>query len=325
MMRRFWIAMGLACSLLPVAEADWQRDEQAIMGTRVRVEAWHADDAVARRGIDAVMAEMRRIDQLMSPYKADSELSRINARAAREPVVVSRELFDLIQRSLEFSRLTDGAFDITFASVGHMYDYRQHRRPDRKDLEHALPAIDYHHLVLDPKRRSVAFRREGVQIDLGGIAKGYAVENGAEILRQLGIEHAEVNAGGDSRILGDHKGRPWVVGVQDPRDEKRIVVQIPLVDEAISTSGDYERYFEQDGVRYHHIINPSTGGSASDVRSVSVLGPDGTSTDALSTSVFVLGVEAGLRLIDRMEGYEAIIVDGDGKLHYSAGLLRVGE
>lgn len=324
-MRSFWLALSLVCALVATAEAGWQRDEQAIMGTRVRVEAWHADDAVARRGIDAVMAEMRRIDQLMSPYKPDSELSRVNARAAREPVVVGRELFDLIQRSLEFSRLTDGAFDITFASVGHMYDYRQHQRPDRKDVEHALPAIDYHHLVLDQTRQSIAFKREGVRIDLGGIAKGYAVENGATILRRLGIVHAEVNAGGDSRILGDHKGRPWVVGVQDPRDEKRIVVQIPLVDEAISTSGDYERYFEQDGVRYHHIINPSTGGSASGVRSVSVIGPEGTSTDALSTSVFVLGVEAGLRLIDRMDGYEAIIVDGGGKLHYSAGLLRVGK
>lgn len=305
------------------AQAGWQRDEQAIMGTRVRVEAYHEDDGVARRGIADVMAEMRRIDALMSPYKPDSELSRLNAQAAQGPVAVGRELFDLVSRALEFSRLTGGAFDITFASVGHLYDYRQRVRPDAKAVEAALPGINYRHLILDPDKLTIAYARPGVRIDLGGIAKGYAVERGAELLRKWGIDHGEVNAGGDSRILGDHLGRPWMVGVRDPRDETRLVARIPLVDEAISTSGDYERYFEQDGVRYHHIINPRTGNSASGVRSVSVIGPDGTRTDALSTSVFILGVRGGLELIGRMPGYEVIIVDSAGKLHFSQGLMRM--
>lgn len=320
-----WLLMALALLLISSAQAGWHREEVAMMGTRIRVEAWHDDAAVARQGIAAVLAEMRRIDAAMSPYKPDSELSRINARAAREAVPVSAELLALIQRSLDFSELSQGAFDITFASVGHMYDYRQRQRPDADSVQQALPAIDYRHVVLDHTRGTIRFAREGVRIDLGGIAKGYAVERGAEILRRLGIGYAEVNAGGDSRILGDHRGRPWMVGVRDPRDENKIIVQLPLIDEAISTSGDYERYFDQDGVRYHHIINPGTGNAVSGVRSVSVIGPDGTSTDALSTSVFVMGVEKGLELIDSLPEYEAIVIDNQGKLHFSSGLMRLRE
>lgn len=323
MSSRRWLLLVLALLLITPAQAEWHREEVAMMGTRIRVELWHADPAVARQGIAAVLEEMRRIDASMSPYKPDSELSRINAEAGHGPVAINRELLALIQRSLDFSELSQGAFDITFASIGHMYDYRQRQRPDADSVRQALPAIDYRHVVLDHERGTIRFAREGVRIDLGGIAKGYAVERGAEILRRLGIEHAEVNAGGDSRILGDHRGRPWMVGVRDPRDENKIIVQLPLIDEAISTSGDYERYFDQDGIRHHHIINPGTGNAVSGVHSVSVIGPDGTSTDALSTSVFVLGVEKGLQLIDSLPEYEAIVIDNQGKLHFSSGLMQL--
>ena len=304
------------------ALAGWERDEAPIMGTRVGVVAYHEDAARARAAIAAVLSDMRRIDALMSPFKPDSELSRVNREAAERPVPVSEELFELVAESLRWSERTGGAFDITFASVGYLYDYRRAQAPGDQALQQALPGVNYRLLKLDPNTRSIRFEREGMRIDLGGIAKGHAVERGAAILRQHGIEHGEVNAGGDTRLLGDRGGRPWIIGVRDPRDENKLVAKIPLVNEAISTSGDYERYFERDGVRHHHIINPRTGRSAEGVQSASIMGPNGVWTDALSTSVFVLGVERGLALIDSLEGYEAVVVDGAGQLHFSQGLRQ---
>ncbi len=316
----------LACLLLWAgpAGAQWLRAEEAIMGTRVMVEIWHEDPKIAQRGADAVFAEMRRIDALMSPYKEQSELYRINAQAAAHPVPVGEELAGLIEQALKVSELTDGAFDITFASVGYMYDYRERRRPDEQTIQAALPAVDYHLVQLDRAAGTIRFQRPGVRIDLGGIAKGYAVERGAAILRELGVAHAHVNAGGDSRMLGDRHGRPWVVGIRDPQHKDTIVAKLPLVNEAISTSGDYERYFDEEGVRYHHILVPKTGTSAREVHSATVIGADATTTDALSTSIFVMGPQRGLALIDRLEGIEAVIVDREGRIRFSAGLERRG-
>lgn len=316
---------GLALSLaapLPVA-AKWLSRQESIMGTAIHVELWAPDEAGGQAAIDAVMDEMRRIDASMSPYKPESELSRVNREASKRPVTVSAELFELIQRAQEFSKQTRGAFDITFSSVGYLYDYRREVKPSEAQIKQKLPAIDYRHVKLDARARTIRFARAGVRIDLGGIAKGHAVDAGIAIVRQRGFQHALVTAGGDSRILGDHRGRPWIIGVRDPRGKPDdMVAALPLQDEAISTSGDYERYFEIDGVRYHHIINPKTGKSVSGVRSVTVIGPDATTTDALSTSVFVLGLNEGMALIESLPGIEAIIVTPDGAMHYSSGLQR---
>jgi thiamine biosynthesis lipoprotein len=224
---------------------------------------------------------------------------------------------------LEFSRLTDGAFDITYASAGQYYDYRKGTRPSSEQLAQALPAIDYHHVVIDPQDSTIRYSYPGVRIDLGGIAKGYAVDRCIAILQDAGIKSAMVNAGGDTRVLGKHWKQPWMVGIRDPRNEEGLVTMIPLEDTAISTSGDYERYFEKDGVRFHHILNPRTGTSSSGVRSVSIIGAEATTTDALSTSVFVMGTEAGLKLVDSLPDIEAVIIDNQGKMFYSQGLDRL--
>jgi thiamine biosynthesis lipoprotein len=159
-----------------------------------------------------------------------------------------------------------------------------------------------------------------MRIDLGGIAKGWSVDRGVEILKGLGIEHAMVNAGGDTRLLGDRHGKPWIVGIRDPRREGAVVARIPLQDEALSTSGDYERYFEEDGVRYHHILVPGTGRSPGTVRSVTIIAPTATRTDGLTKPVFILGVERGMEFVRRVGGVEAVIVDGEGRIFYSPGL-----
>jgi len=293
---------------------------EAHMGTEISVYLWHDDPQQARQAVAAIFSEVARLDRLMSTYIEDSRMSEINRLAATRPVVAGDELFNLIQRSLDISVLTDGAFDITYDSVGQHYDFREHLRPDKSTIAEELPLIDYHFVILDRAEGTVRFEHDGVRINLGGIAKGYAVERGIAVAKKFGVSHARVTAGGDTRLLGDRRGVPWMVGVQNPRDENDVAVTIPLDNEAISTSGDYERYFEEDGERFHHIIVPSTGTPAGEVHSATVIGPDAVITDALSTSVFIMGVDQGLRLISTLPDYEGIVIDAEGQMYYSSGL-----
>jgi FAD:protein FMN transferase len=302
----------------------WFSRDEAIMGTAIHVELWSDDRAAAECAIDAVIAEMHRIDALMSPYKEDSELSLINREAAQRPVRVCDELFTLLARSLAFSELSHGAFDITYASAGHLYDYRRHVRPTDAELAVARAAIGYRNLLLDADARTVRFGRAGMRIDLGGFAKGHAVDNGVAILARHGVRHGVVAAGGDSRMLGDRCGRPWTVGVRDPRRADDVVALLPLEDVAVSTSGDYERYFDDGDERCHHLIDPRTGKSPTTVRSVTVIAADGLTSEALSKTVFVLGVERGMQIVSTLPGVDAVVVDAQGQLHYSAGLLHGG-
>lgn len=317
----------LLCLLLSVPlAAEWHSDRQAIMGTEINARVWHPQAESGRAALAAVMAEMRRIDARFSPYKEDSELSGLNRLApsasAEAPLGISAELTGLLARSLEYGELTQGAFDITFGSVGRHYDFRAGKQPDEQLLQELLPAIDYHLVHLDRERQEVYYAHPKVYVDLGGIAKGYAVDRAIALLREMGIEHASVSAGGDTRLLGDHRGRPWFLGIKNPRQPEREALRLPMVDEAISTSGDYERYFMTDsGERVHHIINPSTGTSAQGLASASVIGPRALDTDALSTSLFVMGREEGLALIDRLAGFEAIVISLEGKVYYSRGLM----
>jgi FAD:protein FMN transferase len=303
-------------------QAGWMSREEAIMGTAIRVELWHEAPAMGEAALDAVMEEMHRIDRAMSPFKPESELSRLNREATKRPVPVSEEMFELVARSIEFSKLSEGAFDITFAGVGHMFDYRNGIKPTAEEIAEALPRINYRHIHLDRRQRTIRFLRDKVRIDLGGIAKGYAVDNCIALLKSRGVKEGLVVAGGDSRVLGDRRGRPWMIGIRDPRRKDTMVAMLPLVDAAISTSGDYERYFEADGVRYHHILDPRTGMSATGVRSVTIVGPDATTTEGISKSAFIMGAERGVRFVESLPGVDAVIIDGDGEMHYTAGLRR---
>lgn len=270
--------------------------------------------------MEAVLADMRRIDALMSTYKPTSEISKVNREAARHPVRVSAELFSLLETAKQYSELSGGIFDITYASVGYLFDYRNHKRPDQQAIDQALPTVDYRQLILDPAKRTVAFGKPGMRIDLGGIAKGYAVDRGIEILRRRGYAHAMVNAGGDTRVLGDRMGKPWMVGIRHPDRKDEVVLRIPLEDAAFSTSGDYERFFDEGGVRYHHIIDPKTGESPHGVRSVTLISSSATRTDGLSKTPFILGPVEGMKFIDSLPDVDGIIIAADGKVSYSKGL-----
>jgi thiamine biosynthesis lipoprotein len=318
---RPWFVLLLAALALPQgARAAWMDRTEAIMGTRVYVQLWSEDQLKGEAAMEAVMTEMRRIDDLMSHYKPESQLSQINERGNSEPVQVDKELFDLIKLSTYYSQITEGAFDITYASVGYLYDYRKHIHPTEEQIKSALPAVNWRNMLLDEAHHTVRFEHPGMRIDLGGIGKGYAVDRCIEILKARGIAHALVTAGGDSRIIGDRLGRPWLVAIQHPDNPQKVVLRIPLTDSAVSTSGDYERYFDEDGIRYHHIIDPHTGHSASKVRSATILAPTATQTDGMSKTAFVLGPEKTLEIINRMPEYDAVFVTPEGKVLYSNGL-----
>lgn len=295
------------------------------MGTNVSVTLYLDDDVKAEQAIAAVMAEMHRIDATFSPYIETSELYTVNQLAphasAHSPLKISAELASIIDKSLYYSRLSEGAFDITFASLARYYDYRKKLTPSERQQEELLPAINYQHIHLDNNNLSLWFGHPKVYIDLGGIAKGYAVDRGVAILQSYGVAHASITAGGDSRVMGDKRGRPWMVGIKNPRADK-VAITLPLEEVAVSTSGDYERYFIDDkGERVHHIINPRTGKSpVSGVNSVTIIGPVGIDTDALSTTVFILGAEKGLALINKLPGFDAVIITTEGKVLYSQGL-----
>ena len=310
--------LWLSCAM--PARADWMQRTEAIMGTRCYVELWADDLDKGNGAIDAVMAELRRIDDLMSHYKPESQLSQINAHANERPVQVDKELFDLIKLSTHYSQITEGAFDITYASVGYLYNYPQHIRPTEAQIRQALPAVNWRNMLLDEEHHTVRFEHPGMRIDLGGIGKGHAVDRGIDVLKARGIARALVTAGGDSRIIGDRMGRPWLVAIRHPDNPSKVVTRIPLSDSAVSTSGDYERYFDEDGVRYHHIIDPRTGHSASKVRSATILAPTATQTDGMSKTAFVLGAEKALEIINRMPEYDAVFVLPDGRVLYSNGL-----
>jgi thiamine biosynthesis lipoprotein len=305
----------------PEPGGGWLAGDEAIMGTAIRVELWSDDRANGAAAIAAGVRGMHRNARASCAFKPESELSLINREAASRAVPISQEMFGLLQRSIEFSRASAGAFDITFASVGALYDYRTGIKPTESELARARAAIGYRNLILDPRACSVRFARTGVRIDLGGFAKGYAVDNGAAILRRHGIAHGIVTAGGDSHIVGDRRGRPWAIGIRNPRRQGDVIALLPLEDSALSTSGDYERFFERDGVRFHHVIDPKTGKSPSHVQSVTVVAPDGLTTEALSKCVFVMGVEKGLQFIESRPGVDAVVVDDMGVLHYTTGLL----
>lgn len=300
--------------------AAWHELSADKMGTQVRLEFWLEDQAAAQILKSAALREFDRLESLLSPYIETSELAQVNLKAAAEPVRVSEEFYALLDVAQQVAELTNGAFDVSYASVGYLYDFRERRRPDAVDIAAGLDAVDYRQIILDEDALTVTFGKPGMRIDLGGIAKGFAVEQVTRLLQDGGVEHALVSAGGDMRLLGDRRGESWLIGIRDPDNSEGLFTRLALEDEAVSTSGDYERFFIEDGQRFHHILNPVSGEPVAGVRSVTIVGPDGTLTDSFSTSVFVLGAEAGMEFIAEMDGFEALIILADGTWYYSGGL-----
>jgi len=307
------------------AFGQWFSETREVMGTTAQLQFASDSPEQAKRLTAQVWAELDRLDVKLSIYKPTSELSRLNRRGSQEAVIVSKELFYLLERSQEFNERSAGLFDIRVETFGQLYDLRAHKRPDEQALSQALQALDEPlatTVVLDASQRTVFFSKAALKLDLGGIAKGYSVDRAIDVLRSAGIQQAMVSSGGDARYLGKHDNRPWLVGVRHPRDANKLAVSLPIEDSAVSTSGDYQRFFiDADGKRHHHIFDPRSGKSPEAIVSATVLGPDALTTDAMSTTVLIASRQQALAMINNEPELEAILVDHTGKLWFSDGLV----
>jgi FAD:protein FMN transferase len=295
---------------------------QLLMGTTVDITVVSTDEAKAHDAISAAFGEIRRIDALLSTYREDSELSKVNQAAGSQPVSVSPEVMAVVKEASRIAELTEGAFNIALGPALSLWDVTgQNRIPLAAELETLRPLLKFADIDVDEAKRTIFLPRGGMRIDVGGIGKGYAADQAEQILRRHGIASAVIAVAGDVKVFG-HKpdGRFWHIGIRHPRRHDPPLAEIDLIDEAISTSGDYERFFMKDGRRYHHILDPTTLMPADRSQSVTVIAKKAILTDALATGVFVMGPDEGMALIERLPDIEGVIVDAQGKLLVSSGL-----
>lgn len=315
-----WAAVLLALWPAPSpAEASFKAVRQ-LMGSRFEITALAADRQLAAAAVEAAYGEIARIERLISSWDPDSQTSRINRAAGRQPVAVDPELFRLVRRSLKVSRLTGGAFDISYAALDRLwrFDGSMAALPDSASVAASVAGVDYRKIHLHADSSAVFLKGRGMRIGFGAIGKGYAANRARDLMRRMGIERGLVNAGGDLVAWGaGPDGGRWRVGIADPKAEGRAIAWLLVGDGAVVTSGDYQKFAVIDGRRYAHIIDPRTGWPASGVKSATVLCADAELADALATAVFVLGEEEGLRLIDRLQGVDALIVNDRDQLRAS--------
>jgi thiamine biosynthesis lipoprotein len=294
------------------------------MGSALRLTVWTADHAAAGPAFDAAIAEFERLDAVLSVWKPGSDVVRLNDAAGREPVTVSADTRAVLAAAAEAHRHTGGKFDVTFGALADIWRFdhdQDDRRPTEDEIRGRLPLIDQRAVLIDRPPGTAFIARPGVRIHLGGIGKGYAVDRAAAILRDRGFEDFMIQSGGDLYAAGLRDGRPWRLGIQDPRgapDEP--FATIDLSGQTLSTSGDYERFFISDGVRYHHLLDPQTGQPARGCRSVSIVAASALAADWLSTGVFIMGPAAGMALVEALADVEAVIVTADNDVLVSSGL-----
>lgn len=293
-----------------------------LMGTVVEITLTEGDvkrfDIAAEKAFD----ETRRLEALFSNYMPGSDVSRISSSAGDGPVTVSPEVITVLKSAVKAAALSDGAFDPTVGALGKVWGYSAERRrvPTKEEAGRVLPLVDYRGIIIDDSSMKAGLGKKGMVLNLGGIAKGYIVGRAVEALRGEGVERGIIHAGGDMVVFQKKGGgqRAFKIGIRHPREEG-LLGEAYLDNGAVSTSGDYERYFVKDGMRYHHILDPSTGFPADRCRSVTIIAEDPTMADALSTAVFVLGPEKGMALIEGLDGVEGVIVDPGGKVTTSKG------
>jgi thiamine biosynthesis lipoprotein len=302
--------------------------DASAMGTRlnfVAVTSNKSDETKTHASIDRAIAEVRRLEGLMTTWREDSEVSQINKNAGRAPVSVGPEVLAVIDKSLWISNKSGGVFDITFEVMHGLWKFDQDMDPHppaQEAVAERRKLIDYRHVVLNQAKSTVFLDKSEEKISLGGIAKGYAIDKASEILLAAGLDDFMVQAGGDLFLHGHRPdGSPWIAGVRDPRGpEGDYFAVMPVVDHAFSTAGDYERAYVVDGKRYHHIIDPRTGYPATASRSVTIWAKDALTADALDDAVFILGPQKGLEIVESLDDAGAIIVDSDNHVWISKRL-----
>ena len=294
------------------------------MGSELRLTAWTADEAAALAAFDAVFAEFERLDALMSVWRPGSDVLRLNAAAGDRPVALQPDVIDVLTTARQVSEWTDGTFAVTFGALSDLwrFDHDQDNTiPDPAIVRQRLPLADYRGLEIDARAGTAFLRRKGMRVHLGGIGKGYAVDRAVALFRSRGLKDFMIQAGGDLYVAGVKDGRPWRLGIRDPRGPAdRSFAQLDLSDGTFSTSGDYERFFMKDGRRYHHILDLRVGEPARLCRSVTLVTDRAVLADALAKGVFILGPEEGMALIEKLPGVEGVIVSAANEVLVSSGL-----
>jgi thiamine biosynthesis lipoprotein len=296
-----------------------------LMGTVVEITLREENPEAA----GAAFSEIERLEAIFSSYIPESDVSRISGSAGTSPVGVSPEVIHVLKVALNISKMSRGAFDPTVGILGNVWNFSDNKGyvPSSAEVENLLPLVDYKKILIDEKASKAGLATKGMRLNLGGVAKGYIVGKAVEVLKGAGIEWGIIKAGGDMVAFqkgnsGEHLS-PFTIGIQHPRERGKLLGKVRIAGGVTATSGDYERFFMKDGVRYHHILDPRTGYPARRCRSVTVIAEDPADpagTDGLSTAVFVMGAEEGMDMVEGIDGVEAVIVDSKGRVYVSSGL-----
>jgi thiamine biosynthesis lipoprotein len=280
------------------------------------------DETIAESAINAAVEEIRRIEKLLTTFSDDSDTNRINALAGISAVKTDPEVWQLIQRSLKISQITQGSFDITYGSVDKSlwnFDKNMTALPDAATAKRSVRLINYKNVIVDETNGTVFLKEKGMRIGFGGIGKGYAAEKAKQVLQKLGIQSGIVNAAGDLTAWGSQpNGEPWTIGIADPDSVRLPFSSLDITNMAVATSGNYEKYVMIDGKKYSHTIDPKTGLPVSGIKSVTIIAPNAELADAFATPVMVMGIKAGLNLIDQLPHFHCIIIDDNNKLYTSS-------
>lgn len=295
-----------------------------LMGNRFELSVVWPNEAEATLHIDAAVNEIRRIEALLTTYNEESQTALINRAAGIKPVAVDREIFDLIQRSQRISQITQGAFDITYGSIDKsLWNFDQHMTalPDAATAKQMVRLINYRNVILNEKDCTVFLKEKGMRIGFGGIGKGYAAERAKAVLKSRGVKSGIVNAAGDLTVWGHQPGgKPWTIGIANPAEITQAFSYLELVEGAVATSGNYEKFVVIDGKKYSHTIDPKTGLPVRGIKSVTVISPNAELADAIATPVMIMGVQTGLDLIDQIKGLGCIIIDDNDRLYTSKNI-----
>lgn len=299
------------------------REPRTLMGTLVDIalESPHPDRL--QPALNAAYREMTRLSDMMNHYSPTSAVSAINAAAGIAPVAIESELMQVLQMAQAVSHRSQGCFDITVASIkGWRFSNEARSMPSPADIARQLPLVDYRQLVLNARAQTAFLKRQGMRIDLGGIAKIYILDAGMRVLRQQGIHSAMINGGGDVLVMGSHQGQPWRIGVRDPRAPSTLIGTIELNDGIVASSGDYERYFDHEGHRYHHILDPKTGYPTQGLRGVTLVAQRLDQINGLGAAIMVMGDQKGQSLVRHTPGLDAMWVRQNGQVWRSPGMSR---
>lgn len=299
------------------------KESKLLMNTIVSITIATESSNAAEKAIKAAFTEIERIEKLTNFYSDNSEISLINKNAGIMPVKVSNTVIEIIEKAIYISEITNGAFDITIGTISSLYDFSRKIKPSHNEIIKRLDFVNYRNIVIDKIKCTVFLKKKGMLIDTGGITKGYASDKAVEILKKYNIKSGLVAVGGEIHVFGTKPdGNFWKIGIKDPdsnSSERDIIAAVELSDASISTSGDYQKFFVLDEKKYHHILNPKTGQPADLCKSVTVIGKENSLTDALSTGIFILGTEKGIKIL-KENGFNGIIIDKNNNLIITQGL-----